>query len=95
MSEGDILICKKHNILYGNENIVGRRYVIKKIENDGNKNIYVSTDLRGYNEGVSICYSPVKVPDMLIPYSTKYINDYFDELVEIRDNKLVELGING
>ena len=93
MSEGDILICKKYNINYGNENIIGRRYVVKKIESEGNRNIYVSTDMSGYDEGVSVCYSSTMTPDILLPYSSMYIGDYFDELVEIRDNKLESLGI--
>jgi len=93
MIEGNILICKRYHIQYDNENIIGRKYVIKHIEEIGNKNIYVSTDLNGYNEGVSTCYSSVRIPDVNLPYSTKYIHDYFDELIEIRNMKLKELGI--
>ena len=95
MIEGDVLICKRYHIQYGNENIIGRKYVIKYIEKAGNKNIYVSTDLsagRQYSSGTT-CYSSVKIPDTNLPYSTKYIHDYFDELVELRNMKLNDLGI--
>ena len=93
MIEGNVLICKRYHIQYENENIIGRKYVIKYIEETGNKNIYVSTDLSGCGEGVTACYSSVRIPDVNLPYSTKYIHDYFDELVEVRNMKLNDLGI--
>ena len=99
MIEGNVLICKKDLITASGVNIIGRKYVIKYIEKAGNKNIYVSTDLSAgppYSSGTTpgtTCYSSVKIPDTNLPYSTKYIHDYFDELVEIRNMKLNDLGI--
>ena len=102
MIEGNVLICKRYHIQYENENIIGRKYVIKHIGETGNKNIYVSTDLRSgevtntgqplHSSGTT-CYSSVMIPDVNLPYSTKYIHDYFDELVEVRNMKLNDLGI--
>jgi hypothetical protein len=96
MIEGNVLICKKDLVTASGVNIIGRKYVIKYIEKAGNKNIYVSTDLSDgprppYSSG-TVCYSSVKIPDNLL-YSTKYIHDYFDELAEVRNMKLNELGI--
>jgi hypothetical protein len=93
MNEGDILICKKDNILY-NKNTIGKRYKVLKIMESGNNNVYVSADpISSEFQPGDICYSLTRDPDTNIPYSSMYIYDYFYEMSEIRNNKLEDLGI--
>lgn len=89
ISKGDILICKKGLIYHEKINsLVGERYVVDNIESSGNMNVYVSCERMN-----SFCFSLVKIPDIRIAYSSYYLYDYFDELIEVRDTKLRELGI--
>jgi len=91
MKVGDVLICKERFELFENVNIVGKKYSILNIEDNGN--VYVSTDYFFANEiisgGVSIPYSLYYNS----PYSSKYIGDYFKTLLEVREEKLDGLGI--
>ena len=89
---GDVLICKERCELFGNVNIVGKKYSILNIEDSGN--VYVGTDYFFNNEiidglGVSAPYSLYYNS----PWSSLYIGDYFKTLSEIREEKLNELGI--
>jgi hypothetical protein len=92
MKVGDVLICKERFELFENVNIVGKKYSILNIEDNGN--VYVSTDYFFANEIIS---GGVSTPYSLYynnsPYSSKYIGDYFKTLLEVREEKLNELGI--
>jgi hypothetical protein len=92
IEKGDILICKKKYSEDGSwsSNLKGNRYVIRNIVVNGerNVNVYVSSE-----EGSSTPFSLYKDYDKYLSYSSLHLGDYFVSLVEVREEKLKQLGL--
>jgi hypothetical protein len=89
MEKGDMLVCKSKYCGYGN-NIKGNKYIISNIVVNGerNVNVYVSNE-----EGGSMSFSLYKDYDMFLSHSSLYFYDYFISLVQVREEKLEQLGL--
>jgi hypothetical protein len=92
--KGDILVCKKDCYCNSNYNLKGNRYIVKNVIVDGNMNVnvYVSTDYIG-GVGVSTPFSLYKDYDKYKSHSSYHLYDYFVSLVEVREQKLQQLGL--
>ena len=86
MEKGDMLVCRKNYctyVLYNrswSRNIKDKSYIIMAIKEG--VNVYVSNE-----EGGSMLFS--LYDDGKLPY----LGDYFVSLVEVRDEKLQQLGL--
>lgn len=94
IKKGDILICIKDCYCNSNYNLKGRKYIIRNIcvSGDMNVNVYVSTNYSG-GVGVSIAFTLYKDYDKFLPHSKFHLYDYFVSLVEVREQKLEQLGL--
>lgn len=88
ISIGDKLICKKEFEIRGF--LPGKIYTVLGVESDGNMNIYIQGDNEWFT---STCFSGVEKADMNLPYSDFYVQDYFEEIIEVRNRKIEALGI--
>ena len=89
---GGVLICKKKYKTYvgWSNNVKGNRYVIRNIVVYGerNVNVYVSSE-----DGSSRPFSLYKDYYKHLSYSSLHLDDYFVSLVEVREEKLKQLGL--
>ena len=88
MEKGDLLVCRKtycKYVLYNrswSRNIKNKSYIIMAIKEGVNVYVYVSNE-----EGGSMLFS--LYDDGKLPY----LGDYFVSLVEVREEKLQQLGL--
>jgi len=94
IKKGDVLVCIRDCHCNTNYNLKGNKYIVESIciSGDMNVNVYVSTDYDG-GVGVSTPFTLYKDYDKFLPHSKFHLYDYFVSLVEVRQEKLEQLGL--